>query len=68
MPAPDGSWVIETQLHCEGVFVAELDFQCVLEERRNFDPVGHYSRFDVTQLQVNRQRLTTAFFKDSEVI
>lgn len=63
--APDGSWVIEPQLNSEGVFVAELDFQRVLEERHNFDPVGHYSRPDVTQLQVNRERLTTAVFKDN---
>ena len=57
--APDGSWVIEPQLNIEGVFVAEIDHQKVLEERQNFDPVGHYSRPDVTQLQVNRQRQST---------
>jgi nitrilase len=29
-----------------------------LEERQNFDPVGHYSRPDVTRLIVNRDRQT----------
>lgn len=61
--APDGSWVIEPQIGTEGVFVAEIDHQKVLQERQNFDPVGHYSRPDVTQLQVNRERQTTAVFK-----
>jgi len=46
-------------LHKEGNIYATLDFNRVLEERQNFDPVGHYSRPDVTQLQVNRQRQST---------
>lgn len=62
--APDGSWVIEPQIGIEGVFSAEIDYQRVREERHNFDPVGHYSRPDVTQLMVNRERQTTVKFKD----
>jgi nitrilase len=34
------------------------------EERQNFDPSGHYSRPDVTQLTVNRQRQSTLVLKD----
>jgi len=30
----------------------------------NFDVAGHYSRPGVLQLQVNRERQTTAVFKD----
>lgn len=56
---PDGEWIIEPILHKEGNIYATLDFNRVLEERQNFDPVGHYSRPDVTQLQVNRQRQST---------
>ena len=36
--------------------VETLDFNRVLEERQNFDLVGHYSRPDVTKLMVNRER------------
>ncbi|WP_395339732.1 carbon-nitrogen hydrolase family protein [Ningiella sp. W23] len=62
--APDGEWVLEPQIGEEGVFVVSISYQKVLEERQNFDPVGHYSRPDITQLQVNRERQTTAKFKD----
>jgi nitrilase len=46
----------------EAVYCATLDHNVVYEERHNFDPVGHYSRPDVTQLIVNRERQTTVKF------
>jgi nitrilase len=61
---PDGEWLIEPLLNEEGNIYATLDFNRVLEERQNFDPVGHYSRPDVTQLIVNRDRQTTFKFKE----
>ncbi len=62
--APDGTWVLEPQIGEEGVYVVDIDHAQVLKERQNFDPVGHYSRPDVTQLHVNRERQSTAKFKD----
>lgn len=62
--APNGDWVIEPQINIEGVFSAEIDLERVREERQNFDPAGHYSRPDVTQLQVNRERQNTVKFID----
>ena len=62
--APDGSWVIEPADSSEQLLVAELDFSLVLRERQNFDPCGHYSRADVTQLHVNRERQSVAKFED----
>ena len=61
---PDGSWLIEPQIEKEGLFIAELDHQFIRKERQNFDPAGHYSRPDVLQLKVNRQRQTTVKFND----
>lgn len=53
---PDGEWLVEPIVNQEGLFVHSIDFNRVLEERQNFDPVGHYSRPDVTKLVVNRNR------------
>ncbi len=61
---PDGEWVIEPVVNKEDLIVASLDFNRVLEERQNFDPSGHYSRPDVTQLVVNRERQSILKLKD----
>ncbi len=61
---PDGEWIIEPQLHTEGLIIETIDFNRVLEERQNFDPVGHYSRPDVTKLTVNRSRQSTTEYFD----
>ncbi len=61
---PDGEWVVEPVVNKAGLLYHSLDFNKVYEERQNFDPVGHYSRPDVTQLKVNRERQSTVKFKD----
>ncbi len=60
---PDGEWIVEPVLYKEGLIIQSIDFNRVLEERQNFDPVGHYSRPDVTKLTVNRARQTTVEIK-----
>lgn len=59
---PDGEWVVAPVIHKEGLIIETIDFNRVLEERQNFDPVGHYSRPDVTKLQVNRERQSTVSY------
>jgi len=54
--APDGNWIIEPVRNKEGLIMANLELDRIYEERQNFDPSGHYSRPDVTQLMVNRER------------
>jgi nitrilase len=60
---PDGKWILEPQPGEEGLYTASLDINRVYEERQNFDPTGHYSRPDVTQLMVNRERQSLVSFK-----
>ena len=64
LAAPNGEWVIEPASAEETLLVATVDHTRVREERQNFDPSGHYSRPDVTQLTVNRQRQSTVTFKE----
>jgi len=61
---PDGEWLVEPVLDKEGLIYHSLDFNRVYEERQNFDPVGHYSRPDVTKLTVNRERQSTVEIQD----
>jgi nitrilase len=61
---PDGQWLLEPQVETEGLFSAELDLEMIRRERQNFDPSGHYSRPDITQLSVDRTRQSTVTFKD----
>jgi len=61
---PDGEWIIEPQIGKEGLIIQDIDFNRVLEERQNFDVVGHYSRPDVTRLTVNRERQSILDIED----
>lgn len=63
---PDGEWVVEPLAGVEKLIVADLDHSRVREERQNFDPVGHYSRPDVTHLVVNRERQSILKFVGEE--
>jgi len=62
--SPDGEWLVEPVVNKEGLIISTIDFQKVLQERQNFDCVGHYSRPDVTKLIVNRERQSIVEYKD----
>ena len=64
LAGPDGKWIVEPVADEEKLIVATIDHKRVREERQNFDPAGHYSRPDVTQLAVNRERQSTVKFDE----
>lgn len=61
---PDGRWIIPPVGTEEALLVATLDHGQVRRERHNMDVAGHYSRPDVLQLRVNRDRQSTVRFED----
>lgn len=63
---PDGKWIVEPIPNQEGIFYETLDFNRVFEERQNFDPVGHYSRPDVLELNVNRERQSSVRYDEGK--
>src|SRR5450432_1685603 len=61
---PDGEWLLPPAEPVEKLFVTTLDHRRVLEERQNFDSSGHYSRADITRLEVNRKRQSVIHLSD----
>ncbi|EJL40846.1 MULTISPECIES: carbon-nitrogen hydrolase family protein [Brevibacillus] len=53
---PLGEYIVEPLYNQEGILIANLDLSLVTQSRYDFDVVGHYSRPDVFQLIVNRQK------------
>lgn len=62
--SPDGSWVVEPVANEERLLVADIDPSLVRAARHTFDPAGHYSRPDVFDVTVNRDRLQAVEFRD----
>ncbi|MCP1712609.1 aliphatic nitrilase [Kerstersia gyiorum] len=61
---PDGRVIGQPLIDDEGIVYAELDLSRCIQPRQMHDITGHYNRFDVFDLRVNRRPLEAAQFND----
>lgn len=62
---PDGRTVGEPLIDVEGISYAEIDLNKCIQPRQMHDITGHYNRFDIFELRVNRKPLSAASFIDN---
>lgn len=63
---PDGRLVGEPLIDHEGIVYAEIDLNRCIEPKQYHDILGHYNRFDIFSLEVNRAVLEPIRFHDSK--
>ncbi|MBB5215330.1 carbon-nitrogen hydrolase family protein [Parapusillimonas granuli] len=61
---PDGRMIGEPLIDDEGIVYADIDLSRCIQPRQMHDITGHYNRFDVFDLRVNRKPLQAARFED----
>ena len=61
---PDGRLLGEPLIDVEGMVYADIDLARCIQPRQMHDITGHYNRFDVFDLKVNRRPLQAARFED----
>jgi nitrilase len=64
---PDGRLVSEPLIDREGIVYADIDLNRCIEPKQYHDIQGHYNRFDIFKLEVNRTPLEPIQFRDSTV-
>lgn len=62
---PDGRILGEPLIDVEGIVYADIDLSRCIQPRQMHDITGHYNRFDVFDLRVNRRPLQAARFDDA---
>jgi len=62
---PDGRVIGEPLIDAEGIVYADIDLSRCIQPRQMHDIAGHYNRFDIFDLKVNRRSLQAARFEDA---
>ena len=62
---PDGRVIGEPLIDDEGIVYANIDLGRCIQPKQMHDILGHYNRFDVFDLRVNRRGLSPATFVDA---
>ena len=61
---PDGRLISEPLIDVEGITYADIDIAKCIQPKQMHDITGHYNRFDIFQLHVNRQPQNRVVFHD----
>ena len=62
---PDGRLVSEPLIDVEGIVYADIDLNLCIEPKQYHDIIGHYNRFDIFNLEVNRRVQSPLSFHES---
>ncbi len=65
---PDGRTIGQPLIDDEGIVYADIDLSRCIQPRQMHDIAGHYNRFDIFDLRVNRRPLLAVRFDDSPMI
>jgi nitrilase len=63
---PDGRVVGEPLIDDEGIVYADIDLDRCIQPKQMHDIVGHYNRFDIFDLRVNRRPLAPLGLAEGE--
>jgi aliphatic nitrilase len=63
---PDGRVIGQPLIDEEGIVYADIDLARCIQPRQMHDITGHYNRFDIFDLRVNRRALSPAQFRDAD--
>jgi nitrilase len=63
---PDGRVVGNALVDVEGIVYADIDLGKCIQPKQMHDIIGHYNRFDVFSLSVNRKPMRKASFTEED--
>jgi nitrilase len=63
---PDGRVIGQPLIDDEGICYADIDLGRCIQPRQMHDITGHYNRFDIFELRVNRKPLTPTRFIEAD--
>lgn len=63
---PDGRVIGQPLIDDEGISYADIDLGRCIQPRQMHDITGHYNRFDIFELRVNRRPLTPTRFTEAD--
>jgi aliphatic nitrilase len=63
---PDGRLLGEPLIDVEGIVYADIDLNRCIQPKQMHDIIGHYNRFDVLSLRINRRPGKALEFEDPE--